>query len=156
MLGDDNYLHCSSAPMDTQRINLCTLEHIVASKEAKQPILFTKIWEGRGRVFLQIMQLCSAELAIFSCRLIAGYSRLNVFPKKEEFWYFFIVTESWSNEFRIRSWIQGGPTPVTSVRTTAVRDIKKFICKKCVLILFSTHRQFNWNSFTVTKQNRVS
>lgn len=60
MLGDNNNLHSSSAPMDVQSFNLCTLEHAIVSKEAKQPVLFIKIWEGRGRFF-------SSNYAVVQC-----------------------------------------------------------------------------------------
>lgn len=74
-----------------------------ARKEANQPILLIKILEGRKRIFLQIIQLSSVELAIFSSALIAEYSRWKLSPEEDEIWYFYILTESRGNEFRIRS-----------------------------------------------------
>jgi len=66
-------------------------------------MVLIEIWEGGKRIFLQIMQLCSAELAIFTCGLMAGYSRLKVSPEKDEIQYFFMFTESRGKEFRISS-----------------------------------------------------
>lgn len=116
----DNYLHLLCTTHLQQWIHKGLIVHVKrcsARKEANQPILLIKIFEGKKRIFLQIIQLSSVELAIFSSALIAEYSRWKLSPEEDEIWYFYILTESRGNEFRIRSWMQGGPVLVTFVRT---------------------------------------